>query len=73
MRLPSSIWRSTATTTPARRIRPQLRAFHLQTEPWLFVIDRSGKVSTRIEGGFSGEEMRQAIDAAVRRGGSGEG
>ena len=25
-------------------IRPQMAAFHLQTEPWLFVFDRSGKV-----------------------------
>jgi hypothetical protein len=53
---------------PRKGIRPQLRAFHLQTEPWLFVIDRSGKVSTRIEGGFSSEELRQAIDTARRQG-----
>ena len=26
--------------------RPQMRAFHLTTEPWAYVIDRSGKVST---------------------------
>jgi hypothetical protein len=42
-------------------IRPQMAAFHLQTEPWLFVFDRSGKVTTRIEGAFSKRELEQAI------------
>jgi len=43
-------------------IRPQLRAFGLPTEPWLFVIDRHGRISTVIEGGFSVEELRQAVE-----------
>ncbi|HMJ97302.1 MAG TPA: hypothetical protein VK486_15720 [Thermoleophilaceae bacterium] len=42
-------------------IRPQMAAFHLQTEPWLFVFDRAGKVSTRIEGAFSERELKGAI------------
>ncbi len=46
---------------PSKGVRPQLRAFHLETEPWLFVIGRDGKVSTRIEGAFSAEELRRAI------------
>jgi hypothetical protein len=46
-------------------IRPQMVAFHLQTEPWLFVFDRSGKVSTRIEGAFSQRELEQAISKAT--------
>ena len=45
-------------------IRPQMAAFHLQSEPWLFVFDRSGKVSTRIEGEFSERELKQAIAKA---------
>ena len=45
-------------------IRPQLAAFHLASEPWLFVFDRSGKVSTRIEGAFSERELEQAIARA---------
>jgi hypothetical protein len=47
-----------------RGIRPQLAAFHLQSEPWLFVFDRSGKVATRIEGAFSEGELEQAISKA---------
>jgi hypothetical protein len=45
-------------------IRPQMAAFHLRTEPWLFVVDRSGRVSTRIEGAFSERELEQAISKA---------
>jgi hypothetical protein len=45
-------------------IRPQMAAFHLQSEPWLFVFDRSGKVAARIEGAFSERELKQAIAKA---------
>jgi hypothetical protein len=47
-----------------RGIRPQMAAFHLATEPWLFVMDGSGKVVTRIEGAFSERELDQAIEKA---------
>jgi hypothetical protein len=43
-------------------LRPQVRAFGLQTEPWLFVIDEDGKVSTEIEGAFSKGELEAALD-----------
>jgi hypothetical protein len=45
-------------------IRPQMAAFHLQTEPWLFTFDRSGKVAARIEGAFSERELNDAIARA---------
>src|SRR5215203_2570296 len=45
-------------------IRPQMAAFHLLSEPWLFTFDRSGKVAARIEGAFSERELAQAIAAA---------
>ena len=46
-------------------IRPQMAAFNLQSEPWLFVFDRSGKVAERIEGAFSERELEQAISKAT--------
>jgi hypothetical protein len=46
-------------------VRPQMAAFHLQTEPWLFVFDGSGKVAARIEGAFSERELEQAISKAT--------
>jgi hypothetical protein len=41
--------------------RPQMRAFHLNTEPWAFVIDKSGKVSTVLQGPFSVQELEAAV------------
>jgi hypothetical protein len=49
---------------PNKGIRPQLDAYGLRTEPWLFVIDADGKVSTRIEGAFSVDELRAAVEKA---------
>jgi hypothetical protein len=42
-----------------------VRAYGLPSEPWLFAIDRSGRVKARIEGAFSLDEARRALDAAV--------
>ena len=49
---------------PNEGVRPQLQEYGLQTEPWLFVIDADGKVSTRIEGAFSLDELREAVEKA---------
>ena len=40
---------------PATGVRPQVRAFHLPSEPWLFAINREGVVSSTIEGAFGHE------------------
>jgi hypothetical protein len=48
-------------------VRPQLRAFNLETEPWAFVIDRDGRVSARFEGAFSAEELTEAVEAATKQ------
>jgi hypothetical protein len=50
---------------PNEGIRPQLREYGLETEPWLFVIDAEGRVSTRIEGAFSAEELTRAVERAA--------
>lgn len=49
---------------PGKGPNEQVRAFHLKSEPWLFVIDAEGRVSTRIEGAFSADELNAAIDKA---------
>ena len=41
--------------------RPQMTAYNLTTEPWCFVIDRSGKVSTILQGPFSVQELQAAV------------
>jgi hypothetical protein len=47
-------------------LRPQLRDFHLQTEPWLFTINRRGVIAARLEGAFGTVEARRALEAALR-------
>lgn len=44
--------------------RPQVKAFNLETEPWLFVIDADGVIRERIEGAFGLGELRQAVRSA---------
>jgi hypothetical protein len=46
--------------------RPQVGQFHLPSEPWLFTIDRHGKVAARIEGAFSADELEAAIKKALK-------
>ena len=51
---------------PSKGLRPQLKAFHLRTEPWLFAINRQGKIVARLEGAFGTTELSQALQAALR-------
>lgn len=41
--------------------RPQVEAYRLPSEPWLYVIDENGVVRTVIEGAFSVEELERAV------------
>jgi hypothetical protein len=36
-------------------------AFHQLTEPWCYVIDRTGQVSTVLQGPFSVQELQAAV------------
>jgi hypothetical protein len=58
---------------PRKGLRPQLTAFGLTTEPWLFTIDADGKVAARLEGAFGIDEYRQAVEAAIRGAPAGSG
>jgi hypothetical protein len=50
---------------PNKGVRPQLRAFNLETEPWAFIIDRDGKVTARFEGAFGADELTRGMEAAI--------
>lgn len=55
-------------TRPASEcFRPQVLAYRLPTEPWLFAIDRHGIIAARLEGAFSKSELEAALAAALRR------
>jgi hypothetical protein len=45
--------------------RSQVKAFHLPTEPWLFVIDRRGTIHSAIEGAFGVRELTKAVREAT--------
>lgn len=49
----------------SKGLRPQLRAFELQTEPWLFTFRRDGQIAARLEGAFGVKAFRRAVEAAL--------
>jgi hypothetical protein len=46
---------------PSKNVRPQVRAFHLPSEPWLFAIGRDGRIKFVIEGAFGVEELTRVV------------
>jgi len=46
---------------PSNPVRPQVSAFHLPTEPWLFAIGRDGRIKNVIEGAFGVEELTRVV------------
>jgi hypothetical protein len=46
---------------PNKGVRPQVRAYGLPSEPWLFVIDRNGTIRTALEGAFGPERLTEAV------------
>lgn len=46
---------------PDKGLRPQLLKWRLESEPWTFVIDRTGRISARIEGAVSVGELRALV------------
>lgn len=50
---------------PSEGVRPQVREFHLPSEPWLFTIDREGQVSSAVEGAFGPELLDKDVEEVV--------
>jgi hypothetical protein len=46
---------------PSKGVRPQVRAFHLPSEPWLFAIDRQGVIRAEIEGAFGVDRLTRVV------------
>ena len=46
---------------PNKGVRPQVRAFHLPSEPWLFAIGRNGRIEGEIDGAFGVEELTRVV------------
>ena len=50
---------------PSMGVRPQVRAYHLPTVPWLFVINRHGIIRSELEGGFGVEKLSQEVKGVI--------
>jgi len=51
---------------PSKGVRPQVRAFRLPSEPWLFAIDRQGTIQAKIEGAFGVDRLTEVVKELVR-------
>jgi hypothetical protein len=51
---------------PSKGLRSQLKAFHLETEPWMYTINRHGVIVGRLEGAFGVNAATKAIQAALQ-------
>jgi hypothetical protein len=47
--------------------RPQVAAFRLPSEPWVFVVNKHGRIAARMEGAFSVDELQNALRAGLKR------
>ena len=47
---------------PGKPVRPQVARWRLPSEPWAFVIDRTGRIAARFEGVFSVGELARAVE-----------
>ena len=50
---------------PRKGLREPLRQFHLRTEPWLFVVNRQGRITARLEGSIGVRAFEQALKTAL--------
>jgi hypothetical protein len=46
-------------------VHSQGRDFNLPSEPWLFVVNRDGRVSSTLQGAFGPEALTAAVKKAV--------
>lgn len=49
--------------------RPQLTAFGLETEPWIFFINKDGTIEKRVEGAIGVEELRADVEQLKKKNG----
>jgi hypothetical protein len=50
---------------PSKGLREPLLRYHLATEPWLFVINKQGRITARLEGSFGLAAFERALKTAL--------
>ncbi len=56
------VWVDNDTT---KGLREPLKQFNLPTEPWLFVVDRTGKITARLEGSIGVAQFEEAVKSGL--------
>ena len=46
-------------------LRPQLKAFHLPTEPWTYLIGSEGVIKDRLSGAYGVDELEEAMQSIL--------
>ena len=49
----------------SKGLRPPLKAFNLPSEPWLFVVDKTGKITARLEGSIGVQQFEDAVKSGL--------
>jgi hypothetical protein len=49
----------------SKGLRPQLKAFHLPTEPWTYLIGKEGVIKDRLSGAYGVDELEQAMQSIL--------
>jgi len=50
---------------PQKGLRKPLQEFHLQSEPWLFVVNKQGIITARLEGSIGVREFENAVKTGL--------
>jgi hypothetical protein len=50
---------------PSKGLREPLRQFHLPSEPWLFVVDKTGRITARLEGSIGVQQFEAAVKSGL--------
>jgi hypothetical protein len=56
------VWVDNDTT---KGLREPLKQFNLPTEPWLFVVDKTGKITARLEGSIGVAQFEEAVKSGL--------
>jgi hypothetical protein len=51
---------------PSKGLREPLVKFHLRTEPWLFVVNRAGRITARLEGSIGVRAFERAVKSGLQ-------
>ena len=49
----------------SKGLREPLRQFNLPSEPWLFIVDKNGKITSRLEGSIGVKQFEDAIKTGL--------